>query len=153
MRRSIMIHSFALVLLACPALARAQATTPPAGAAQPPAAQPAATTPEEPSGSLFTPTWHEVLIGGRSSSIDGDPARFQRYQDQRSGFLLSGFRYASTGPDGAWSFHSTADNVGYRDQRYFADFDKVGKFTIHGLYDQIPQFYSVDTKTPYTANG
>jgi MtrB/PioB family decaheme-associated outer membrane protein len=152
MRRIKAIHSFLFALLACPAMAVAQAT-PPAGAAPPPAAQPAAAAAEEPTGSLFTPTWHEVLIGGRFSNIDGDPARFQRYQDMRDGFLVSGFRYATRDKNDTWVLHSRADNVGYRDQRYWADFDKVGKFTIRGLYDQIPQFYSVDTKTPYTANG
>jgi MtrB/PioB family decaheme-associated outer membrane protein len=152
----ISIHSllvaFLGAVLACQAVALAQAT-PPSGAAQPPAAQPAATPTEEPSGSLFTPTWHEVLIGGRFSNIDGDPARFQRYQDMRDGFLVSGFRYATADKDGAWSIRGTADHVGYRDQRYWADFDKTGKFTIRGLYDQIPQFYSVDTRTAYTRNG
>jgi MtrB/PioB family decaheme-associated outer membrane protein len=147
-------HSLHLVLFAagltCPVAAQAQGTAPPSAATQPPAAP---AMPEEPSGSLFTPTWHEVLFGGRFSSIDGDPARFQRYQDMRDGFLVSGFRYASAEKDGTWNFHSTADNVGYRDQRYFADFDQVGKFTIRGLYDQIPQFYSVDTRTPYITNG
>ena len=150
MRRINSIRLLLFAFLACPSIAVAQAT-PPAGA-QPPAAAPAAAA-EEPTGSLFTPTWHEVTIGGRFSSIDGDPARFQRYQDMRDGFLVSGFRYATRDKNDTWVLHSRADNVGYRDQRYWADFDKVGKFTIRGLYDQIPQFYSVDTKTPYTSNG
>jgi MtrB/PioB family decaheme-associated outer membrane protein len=151
MRRAFIVHSLLLAALACPAVARAQATPPPAAAAQPPAAQPAAA--EDSGRSLFDPTWHEVFVGGRSSSIDGDPARFQRYQDLRDGFLLSNFRYAAANPDGNWNFHSTVDNVGYRDQRYWAEFDQTGKFSIRGLYDQIPQFYSVDTKTPYVKQG
>ena len=43
-----------------------------------------------------------------------------------------------------------ADNVGWRDQRYTAEYQRTGKFVISGLWDQIPQFYSVDTKTPYS---
>src|SRR4029078_11323812 len=118
------VHSLLLAALACPAVARAQATPPPAAAAQPPAAQPAAA--EDSGRSLFDPTWHEVFVGGQSSSIDGDPARFQRYQDLRDGFLLSNFRIAAANPDGNWNFHSTVDNVGYRDQRYGAEFDQTG---------------------------
>ena len=43
--------------------------------------------------------------------------------------------------------------LGYRDQRYFADYERTGRFVISGLWDEIPQFYSVDTKTPYTGTG
>ena len=46
-----------------------------------------------------------------------------------------------------------ADNVGYRDQRYFADYERTGRFVISGSWEQIPQFYSVDTMTPYTGTG
>ena len=31
--------------------------------------------------SLFEPTWNQFQFGGRLSSLDGDPARWQRYQD------------------------------------------------------------------------
>src|SRR4029077_511151 len=54
---------------------------------------------------------------------------------------------------GAWLFKAGADNVGWRDQRYFADYERTGRITVTGLWDQIPQFYSVDTKTPYTGSG
>src|SRR5204863_9135406 len=54
---------------------------------QPPA-QPAATAPDSESRSLFALTDREFLIGGRATSIDGDPARFQRYQDLRDGLLF-----------------------------------------------------------------
>ena len=49
------------------------------------AAQPAA-TPEpaaEDTRSLFAPTWNMFQLSGRVSSISGDPARWQRYQDLR----------------------------------------------------------------------
>jgi hypothetical protein len=43
----------------------------------------------------------------------------------------------------------TADNVGYRDQRYSGGYhERTGKFVIYRPVDWIPQFYSVDTKTP-----
>ena len=92
-----------------------------------------------------------VQIGGRFSSIDGDPARFQRYQDLRDGVLFTDARYARDDPDGRLVVQRTADNVGWRDQRFRRDYERTGKFVVTGLWDQIPQFYSVDTQTPYTA--
>ena len=118
--------------------------------ASPPAETPPTT--EEPR-SLFDPTWHQFQIGGRFTSVSGDPARFQRYQDLRDGLLFTDFKYANEGADGRWLFRATADNVGYRDQRYGASYQRTGKFVITGLWDEIPQFYSVDTRTPYTGSG
>src|SRR5262245_15321133 len=123
--------------IAVPALARAQ---------QPPAAG------EDESRSLFELAPNQFIFGGRVSSVDGDPARWQRYQDLRDGVLFTAARFTRADPNGFWNFHATADNVGYRDQRYSGIYDRAGKFVISGLWDEIPQFYSVDTKTPYTTN-
>src|SRR6476619_7915928 len=131
MRRFISIHLAIGLWLAAPVIAAAQpaAQSPPAAsqaaqtapaqtpaaATQPPAAAAPAAAPEV-QRSLFEPTWHEFLIGGRFTNIDGDPARYQRYQDERSGLLFSGFRYAVDQPEGNYTFHALADYVGYRDQ-------------------------------------
>ncbi|MGH9147577.1 MAG: MtrB/PioB family outer membrane beta-barrel protein, partial [Vicinamibacterales bacterium] len=74
---------------------------------------------------------------------------WQRYQDLRDGLLFTDLRYAREGPAGNWLFRAGADNVGWRDQRYFADYERTGRFVISGMFDEIPQFYSVDTSTPY----
>ena len=87
------------------------------------------------------------------TSIDGDPARFQRYQDVRDGLLFSGFRYSFAQPAGAYTFDARANNVGWRDQEYFANYNRIGKLSVTGSYQGIPQFYSVDTMTPYTGTG
>jgi MtrB/PioB family decaheme-associated outer membrane protein len=155
--RRFAITTIALLGLAAPAAARAQ------GAAQPPAppstqspAQPAAPAPaDEPdaSRSLFEPTARQFLIGGRVTSVDGDPARYQRYQDERDGLLFSNFRYAFAKPDGTWDFQARAENVGYRDQEFLGSYDRIGQVSLSGSWQQIPQFYSVDTKTPYTGTG
>lgn len=126
---------------------------PPATTAQPAAPQAAATPTVETERSLFDQTWHQFQFGARASNIDGDPARFQRYQDMRNGVLFTDAKYATEGPDGEWGFRATADNVGYRDQRYFANYERTGRFNVSGLWDQIPQFYSVDTRTPYIHTG
>ena len=136
------------VMLAMPAVARAQAT-PPAKPAPQPAAQ-AAAAPAEVTRGLFDETWRQFFVGGRFSSIDGDPARYQRYGDFRDGLLFTNARWANDDPAGKWNYQFTADNTGYRDQRYFGAYERVGRFRISGLWDEIPQFYSVDTKTPFT---
>ena len=163
MHRLIPIHLVLCGCLAAPLAARAQspsaplqtpAAQSPTAPTSSPAAQPAAAaTPPEVSRSLFEPTWHEFLIGGRFTNIDGDPARYQRYQDERSGLLFSGFRYAVDQPEGNYTFHALADYVGYRDQQFMANYQQVGKLTLNGTWQQIPQFYSVDTATPYTGGG
>ncbi len=103
--------------------------------------------------SLFEPTWHQFEFGGRISSVSGDPARFQRYQDLRDGILFTDARFERADPGGAWLFHAGADNVGWRDQRFFADYERTGLFVVSGLWDEIPQFYSVDTRTPFSGSG
>ena len=127
------------------------APQPPAKPQAPAAATPAAEPEAE--RSLFEQTWHQFEIGGRATNIDGDPARFQRYADIRDGVLFTDARFAREDPDGAWGFRAAADNVGWRDQRFFGEYEQVGRFVVSGLWDEIPQFYSVDTATPYTGSG
>jgi len=149
MRRLSFVSLILLVgAAAAPQRALAQAGTPPP--AQTPAQPAASPTDADDTRSLFALTDRELFIGGRATSIDGDPARFQRYQDVRNGLLFSGFRYKFDAPDGAYDFHARANNVGYRDQEYFATYNRTGKLSITGAYQQIPQFYSVDTMTPFT---
>jgi MtrB/PioB family decaheme-associated outer membrane protein len=150
--------------VAAPAAVSAQFVTASDGQAtskpkpQPPATPqpPAPATPDpatELSRSLFEQTWRQFEFGGRLSSVKGDPARFQRYADIRDGVLFTDARYAREDPAGAWVFRAAADNVGWRDQRFFGEYERPGRFVIRGLWDEIPQFYSVDTKTPYTGSG
>src|SRR6187397_2601423 len=150
MRRTVLIPFVIGLCFAAPVMARAQTPAPPTttetAAAQAPAQPAAPATPaagSESTRSLFAPTPREFLIGGRFSSVDGDQARFQRYQDMRDGLYFSGARYAIDAPEGDWAFRALADNVGWRDQRYAAGYERTGRFTVSGMWDQIPQFYSV----------
>ena len=128
--RRFAITTIALLGLAAPGAAFAQ------GAAQPPAlsstqtpaqaAAPAAADADA-SRSLFEPAARQFLIGGRVTSVDGDPARYQRYQDQRDGLLFSNFRYSFAKPDGTWDFHARAENVGYRDQEFLGSYSRIGR--------------------------
>ena len=145
MRRLMLVQLGCCLWLALPIAASAQPADP-ASAPQAPAASAAA----DESRSLFDQTWHQFQFGGRATSIDGDPARFQRYQDVRDGVLFTDAKYAAHDPDGNWLYRVTADNVGYRDQRFTGVYERTGRFAVSGMWDEIPQFYSVDTKTAYT---
>jgi MtrB/PioB family decaheme-associated outer membrane protein len=105
------------------------------------------------SAGLFQELPNQFEVGGRFTSEDGDPARFQRYGDFRDGFLFDTARVRREHPSGTWLFQGAADNVGWRDQRYAATYQRTGRVVVSGSWDQIPQFYSVDTKTPYVAAG
>jgi MtrB/PioB family decaheme-associated outer membrane protein len=158
MRSLAPIHLICWLWLVWPAAVQAQAVTPssaPTPTTSPATAgrQDAPQATAEVAGSLFEPTWRQFSFGGRFTSVDGDPARFQRYQDIRDGVLFTDARYAREDPGGSWLFQASADNVGWRDQRYFANYEQVGRFVVLGLWDEIPQFYSVDTATPYTGSG
>ena len=155
MRRFLLAHlGCCLGLALMPSIVRAQTTqttdqTPPPPAA---AATSGTVDAEAPTRSLFDQTWHQFQVGGRFNDVNGDPARFQRYQDYRDGVLFTDFRYANEDPSGAWLFRGTADNVGFRDQRFSVNYERTGRVKISGLWDEIPQFYSVDTQTPYINN-
>ena len=84
-------------------------------------------------------------VGGRVSTVDGDEARFQRYRDLRDGAFLENFRYNRDKSN--WLFDARFDHVGYRDQRYEASFTQFGKVKTSFVWDQLPLFYSRDTRT------
>ena len=163
MRRFMLVHLVCCLRLAAPTAAHAQtalsadssSTVDSSSTADPQAAPPQAGSPATPASAteatrgLFEPTWHQFQFGGRLSSIDGDPARWQRYQDLRNGVIFTDAKYAREDPAGNWLFRGTADNVGYRDQRYVGHYERTGRFVISGMWDEIPQFYSIDTKMPY----
>jgi len=140
------LFGFGLAVLVAAPQAFAQST---AAAPAPQAAAPAPATDLD-TRSLFDTRPNQLQIGGRFSSIDGDPARFQRYQDIRDGVLFTDARFERNDPGGRWLFNAAADNVGWRDQHYSAEYQRPGKFVVTGLWDQIPQFYSVDTRTPFS---
>jgi MtrB/PioB family decaheme-associated outer membrane protein len=136
MRR--IISLLGALVAALPAVTFAQSTLP---------------TPSEPrevaasafSGRLFG----SIDFGGRFSDINGDPARYERYQDLRDGPFAQNMSFNRRTND--WTFFATADNIGYRDQRYFADYRNVGKVQVSFLWDQIPLYISRDTRTLYSA--
>ena len=135
MRTQIGTRLFAVAALVLPLGAAAGAQT----LTQAPAAPPI-TTPAPQAGSFD--------FGGRLFSVSGDESRVQRFRDLRGGPFLENFRYSRDKQ--SWVFNAQFDHIGYRDQRYAADFTRFGAITASFQWDQIPLFYSVDTRTPYT---
>ena len=135
--RSRIIAVTAALVVSVAASASAQATLP------------VPTESREIAAAAFTGTaFGSVEFGGRFTSIDGDKARYQRYRDLRDGPFVQNASFSRRGED--WTLAAIADNVGYRDQRYGAEYRQVGKLKVNFLWDQIPLFISSDTRTLYT---
>jgi len=106
------------------------------------------------------PAAGSVDFGGQFTNTKGDEGRYERYKDLRTGGLLDAFVYHRT--TDAWQFNSSARHVGYRDQRYLAQFWKYDRAKITFMWDQIPLTYGVSGErdqyglfnaTPYTGVG
>ena len=137
MRNTLIIAAAVLTISADRALAQ-----------DPPSILPA-TDPVAIARSEVTGKWYGTVdFGARATSIGGDEARFQRFRDLRSGVYgtnaLAGRRTAD------WTLEAQAWNVGYRDQRYQLDLQRVGRLNASFVWDQIPLFISRDTRTLYT---
>ncbi len=87
-------------------------------------------------------------IRGTAYGDNSDEARYQRYRDLRNGPFIEGFHFAKS--TDLWSFNARADHVGYRDQRYVANYSRYGKVKAAFEWNQIPLFFSQDTRTAYS---
>jgi len=115
------------------------------------AAQAPVATPTKTDITPFTPKLGQVDFGFRANDITGDAARFQRFRDLREGGYVDQFKLKKDGE--TWLFKASANNVGYRDQRYTANFEDFGKLRINFDWNQIPLWISDTTATMYKDNG
>jgi MtrB/PioB family decaheme-associated outer membrane protein len=90
-------------------------------------------------------------FGYRALSVEGDPARFQKYRDLSDGPTLDIFRWQVDKK--TWLFNAEGDHVGYEDQRYFAELQRHGKVKVSFEWQQVPVFLSTDTESLYTYDG
>ena len=78
-----------------------------------------------------------------------DAARWQHFRDLRNGVFLDRFRFDRELASG-WLVQAAADNVGYRDQRSFAQFERPGKLRAAFEWNQVSLFTSQDTRQQWT---
>ncbi len=107
--------------------------------AQPPPTQPAAAPAAEqlPTGLLD--------LGFRGTDTTGDLARYERYQDLQSG-AFSQIQFDKV--TDTYLFQASADNIGYRDQRYRGRY--IGaNVRFNGSFVGVPLNYGYDTSTPW----
>jgi hypothetical protein len=110
-RRSLAALLIALSIFAGSTRAHAQAPGTPAAQPAPSAQPPTLTGPlADDATGLFTPRWNMFQLAGRVSSISGDAARYQRYEDLRDGLLFTGARLQRVTPE--FEATGTIDNLG-----------------------------------------
>ncbi|MEO6238830.1 MAG: MtrB/PioB family outer membrane beta-barrel protein [Vicinamibacterales bacterium] len=99
----------------------------------------------------FAPKFGQVDVGFRGGGVDGDAARYNRFRDLRRGGYVD--RFKLNRETETWAFQARASNVGYRDQRYSADFESIGRLKLGVEWNQVPLFLSDVTRTLYKDNG
>jgi MtrB/PioB family decaheme-associated outer membrane protein len=95
----------------------------------------------------------QVDFGFRGTfySEDSDEARYQRYRDLRNGVFGENFRWGNVDDQAAWDVRAT--HVGYRDQQYAANYARFGRLKASFEFNQIPLFFSQDTRTAYVTTA
>ena len=101
--------------------------------------------------SSFVPKYGTVDFGFRADNLDGDEARYNRFHDYRPGGFVDQFRFEKETP--TTLFLAEANNVGYRDQRYFGEFRSIGKVQASFEWNQVPLFLTKETTSLYTDTG
>ena len=129
-------HILASVVLL--SLVRATASGQELGTPQPASEQPA----------NATGNFAEFTVRGTSFTSGSDQARFMRYRDLRDGATLDVLRFTKS--DASRWFNVQADHLGYRDQRFAGGVNDFGRVRASFEYNQIPLFFSQDTKTVFS---
>ena len=90
-------------------------------------------------------TTGSIDLGFRGTNTTGDAARYERYRDLRSG---SWSRLTFDKTSDSYLFGARAQNIGYRDQNFSADY-RGGKGWLAGSFVSTPQNYSYISTTPW----
>ena len=99
------------------------------------------------------PLVNQIDFGVRGTfySSGSDEARYQRYRDVRDGGTLDRVRIFKD--TNAFQYSLRADHVGYQDQRFYGGLDRYGKLKASFEWNQIPLFYSQETRTLYDSSN
>jgi MtrB/PioB family decaheme-associated outer membrane protein len=90
--------------------------------------------------SSFQPAFGRVDFGFRADDLSGDQARYNKYRDLRQGGYLDRFSFQKE--TASTFFRAEANNVGYRDQRFFAQYLDIGRLNATFEWNQVPLFLS-----------
>ncbi len=142
MRTRLLIVTAALLLKHGTALA--QTTPAPRAPAQKPASP--AENVQAPQPGTFN--WN-IDVGGQFKGTEGDEARYERYRDDRNGAYTS---FSVTRETASSQFDAQAFHVGYRDQRYAANFFGP-KVNAAFRWDSLPLNFSYAAQTPFASAG
>ncbi|MBI2407455.1 MAG: MtrB/PioB family outer membrane beta-barrel protein [Gemmatimonadetes bacterium] len=97
------------------------------------------------------PAWEQTWeLGFRATTTTGDEARYQRYEDLKSG-LASKIMIGKD--DNAVGYDFSAANVGYDDQRYSFSYNRYGKAKFTLDFNGQPLNYAYNTLTPFRDAG
>ncbi len=96
------------------------------------------------------PLVNQIDFGVRGTVFgdNSDRARFQRYRDLRDGGTIDLLKF--TKQTEAYQLKLQGDHMGYNDQRFYGSFNNYGKLKATFEWNQVPLFYSQDTRTLYT---
>src|SRR5215813_2722325 len=100
---------------------------------------------------VSTENFADFSVRGTVYTDGSDEGAAQRYRDLRGGGTLEFLRFSKDSAT-RW-FSIQVDHAGYRDQRYSAAYNDFGKFKGWFQYNQIPLFFSEDTKTLFSPEG
>ncbi len=100
---------------------------------------------QQPAPAAVAPALGSLDVGVRGSNVDGDEARFERYRDLRNGAPA---RLTISRETSSWIFGARAENAGYRDQRYNANY-MSSKVKALSQWDSIPLNYSYLAQVPW----
>src|SRR5262245_33422748 len=121
------------------------------GAAAQDGAPPAQQPPEVPKPAelpaFLPPNQIDIGLRGTSYGSDSDPARYQPHRASQDGGTVDRFRLFKDTNE--YRYTLQADHLGYRDQRFSANFTNFGRVKAMFEWNQIPLFYSQDTRTLY----
>ena len=79
-------------------------------------------------------------------------AKYYEYSDIKPG-AFGNFALATGSRDGLYQIDFGGNNVGYRDQSYYADFSKAGQHYLDFGWDQTPHLYGTSAQTPWLGVG
>src|SRR5215831_16429194 len=90
--------------------------------------------------------------GSKARGTGDSLAKFYEYRDLTPGAFGNGW-FATGSKDGLYQFDGWAKNVGYTDQAYELNWNKVGEHYLTVDWDQTPHVYSMSAVTPFNGIG